>query len=154
MCWAHSDSLRWRWWKGCIESLGEEKGVSVWPSKQRISPKRVDTCFACFLGELWLNRCKYFILLVTSRHWQTDKLLFTESSPLCETGMRKPSNRRHGLKCGAMYSFFNLKDFLEMRISHSFSWLIKPLYSCIEPISLVIKILQCTESKNCSWVFH
>jgi len=58
----------------------------------------------------------FFQLLVIDRKTFLRKILL-----FCETGMKKLSSWRSKLNCGAVNCFFNLKDLLEMRISHSFS---------------------------------
>ena len=99
-----------------------------------------------------LHGCRCFIPSVLC-HWQKHFSL-QEIHLLRETGAEKPSCRRCRHLRGALRSYFNLKDLLETRINPSFSWLIKPLYGCIEGISVAIKTLWCAESKDCFWGFH
>lgn len=70
-----------------------------------------------------LRLVRYFILLVT-RHWQKN---FLTENLFCEKA--KQSNwiqTEIQIETWCCVPFYNLKDLLEMRVSHSFSWLIKP----------------------------
>lgn len=87
--------------------------------KQRISLKKVDTYLDCVLPGGGIVKIGadilLFQLLAINRKTFLQKILF------CEADMKKLSSQSNKLKRGAVYSFFNLKDLLEMRISHSFS---------------------------------